>query len=683
MGGIVFSAQESEIVARRRFAPDPLLDIVLQPKPACMASQRHPSGRVNLHHRGFGFVTTEAEASYYIPAELARPLLAGDAIEFMAAPVEPDAASREIKSLVRVRRQSFLMLGEVCRDREGWFLRPDEPCFMRLVLPEQDALQAAKAEVVAVRIPAYDGPPRVRPIEVVLERKLGLRDRPGFSQEYALIRHGFHEAMPAALSAPAILALPLADDRVTDLSHIPFVTIDGESTRDFDDAVYACQTELGWEVRVAVADVSWYVQPGSALDTWAAERCTTVYLPGRVEPMLPELLSTGVCSLTPGEAKRAVVLSMQLDAGGRVLQRQLERAWIHSAARLTYTEVAAFMAGEGARYAGEVEGSLSDMTRLHGVLSGLREQQGKLDFDEPEPILQPQPDGSFQLTWEPRTDAHKLVEELMLLTNRVAAEMLLERYGAGLFRHQPAPEAEDWQTLRTWALTCDHELPEAPAMRALADLSAALADSDVHAAAAHRIRACMRPAKYVVRELGAPGGHFSLSFDWYTHFTSPIRRYADLLVHRLLLATPESRITPERMVDLERQVARCSERSQASRLAERMVWDEIKLQNFTARVPRETLLRARVARITPRGLRVVIQGWQCAAWLPAQALRASGYVFDDRVWVAAAGTRLQEGYSLQVQWVQVLATRPAYPELQVTLAPGAPKRSSDGRESRD
>jgi len=456
---------------------------------------------------------------------------------------------------------------------------------------------------------------------------------------------------------------------------VPFVTIDGESTRDFDDAVFAQRLPTGWQVQVAVADVSWYVQPGSALDAWAAERCTSLYLPGRTEPMLPESLSNDRCSLTPGELKRAVVMSLVLDDAGQVVSTQLSRGLIQSAARLTYTQVAAFLAGKSVRFAQPVEANLAALAAVYALLVKQREEAGRLDFDDPEPVLVPNDDGSWRVSWETRNDAHKLVEEMMLLANRTAAQMLVQRYGAGLFRHQPPPDAQSWGDLRAWAQTADHALPEQPSMRALATLAASVGKGEAYAAAALRIRSAMQPAKYVVQGEETPGGHFSLSVNWYTHFTSPIRRYADLLVHRLLLAPEGCELGEADLAALSAQVALCSERSHAARLAERMVWDRLKLNGFVAETPQSTVVRARVVRATRHGLRVVLQGWQCSAWLSSAELHRERYEWRDDAWVRTAWVEtprvLTEGSTVMVNWREVSLERPAYPELHVALAPEA------------
>lgn len=665
---------------RRRFEACPVMDALLtslrvRPEaPPPVVSEPVPGpcldGRINLHPRGFGFATVEGGDAYYLPPDMARSLLPGDRILFRPQPAKKtDAEGLEVQRVLEVQRSGGLFLGEVGRDGEGAFLQADEPCFLRLAVPAA-GLPAEAGVVVAVRVPAYCGVPSDATIPVTLDRVLGLREAPGFVQSYALVKHGFAAAMPSSAirEAEAHVATGEVGANVLDLTHVPFVTIDGESTRDFDDALFAEPRGAGWRVAVAIADVSWYVRPGSMLDQWAAQCCTTVYLPGRTTPMLPEALSTGLCSLTPGAERRALVLWLDISAVGEVRQAEVTRAMIRSAARLAYRQVADFMAGGPQRFAGEVEASLQMLTQIYRLLSAARDARGRLDFDEPEPTLVERPDGTWAIDWEARTDAHKLVEEFMLLANRQVAETLVRRYGVSLVRHQPPPEADDWQTLRAWAQARDHELPETPDMKALAALMQAQDDGDAYAAASHRIRTAMQPARYAVKAAEASAGHFSLSFDWYTHFTSPIRRYADLLVHRLLLATESE--APEILSSLEARVARCSDRAYAARLAERGVWDALKQQSFLAEVPTTQILRARIARSTLRGLRVVIHGWQCAAWLPAAALRSAGYRFEDFQWRRPCDDRLavlQEGYSVPVSWTRVVRERPAYPELQVKL----------------
>lgn len=663
---------------RRRIKADPVMDALLGSISLNTALEGGApeneivlQGKVSLNHRGFAFVTIESGESYFVHAGNARPLLTGDIVDF--TPVESALAggNMEARSILRVVRAESMLLCEYRNTFEGPALVADEPCFIPLQLSGE---KPALGEVVAVRIPAYEGQPVSTPMTVSVLHNLGKRTRENFDLDYAMLRYGFHETMPAHIAEEAQAGSGIGRetaDAWTEYAGVPFVTIDGESTRDFDDALFAKKRpEGGWEVLVAVSDVSWYVQPGTELDEWARQRCTSLYLPGRTEPMLPECLSTDRCSLTPGELKRAVVMELILDAEGNVVSHQIRRSLIQSAARLTYNQVAAFMAGKAIRFAQPVEANLWALADVYAVLSSQREKAGRLEFEDPEPTLVPNGEGGWKLTWETRNDAHKVVEEMMLLANRMAAATLVQRYGAGLFRHQPPPDAEAWSNLRVWAQRADQELPDAPCMRSLASLAASLPSGDAQAAAALRIRSAMQPAKYVVND-GVESGHFSLSVNWYTHFTSPIRRYADLLVHRLLLAPEGTTLSDEEWDALSAKVAHCSERAHAARMAERLVWDRLKLKSFLDETPKNAPVRARIVRSAPRGLRLVIQGWQCSAWLASEALRAKGYSWTDDGWTSPVSAEhertLTEGYSVTVCWKHLSTTRPAYPELLVEL----------------
>lgn len=626
------------------------------------------TGTVSLNPRGFGFVTGEDGDGYFVRANLARFLLTGDTVRFIPLE-EGQGDSREVRVLVSVSRAAGRLLCEVHQVADILHLVSDEPCFLPLQFDSVGDVAFVPGDVVAVRVEAYEGVPVARPLNVAIERNLGPRARPGFDLDYALVRYNFDTAMPDGLVAPRAPAT--SQEEWQGASDIPFVTIDGESTRDFDDAVFGrALPDGGWAVQVAIADVSWYVEQGSALDTWSAERCTSLYLPGRTLPMLPESLSTDLCSLVPGQSRRAVVMTLELDAAGNVRSSKLERTLIESAARLTYTQVAGYMAGNpDIRFARSVENSLQILTDVYRVLSERRAQAGRLEFDEPEPTMVQAEDGTWSLRWESRNDAHKLVEELMLLANRTAASMMMQRYGAGLFRFQPAPDAAAWGELQDWARSRAHVMPDVPSLRAMADLVAAQPNSEAQIAASLKIRSAMRPARYVVQGRHEQGGHFSLSVDWYTHFTSPIRRYADLLVHRLLLA-PDGHQLSQNWDVLSAHVAHCSERAQAARQAERMVWDRLKLQGFMSANSVDDVVQARVVRTNQRGLRVVLSGWQCSAWLPSADLRANGYQWVDDVWTAPESGQpraLHEGVQVPVTWTSLSLTRPAYPELQVQL----------------
>lgn len=649
---------------------DDLLRGLLTRTPAAPRKVRSKvlTGQITIHARGFGFVPGTDGESYYVPASLARFLLTGDRISFTAGMA---AGGHEVRAVEGVSRLPGRLLCEVHASGSEVQLVPDEACGLPLVLNGPLPAEVAVGDVISVRYGAYEGGLTSGSLNVTFERSLGSRSRVDFELDYALMRYGFDAPMPVF-----DLEGLEPDGRQDALLEawqrsqpVPFVTIDSEHTRDIDDAVHAQPREGGgWRVQVAIADVAWYVSEGSALDRWAAERVTSLYLPGRTMPMLPEGLSCERCSLLPGQVRRAVLMTLELSPQGEVLSSAISRELMESVERLTYRQVASFLAGDpGVRFAGQVEQNLQALADVYQVLSARRQHAGKLDFDEPEPTMVQDEQGRWVLSWERRTEAHKLIEELMLLANRTAADLLVQRYGAGLFRHQPAPKADQWALLQSWARDREHDLPEQPNLRAMADLVAAQPSVEMQMAASLKIRSLMQPARYAVQHQHEGGGHFSLSVAWYTHFTSPIRRYADLLVHRLLLAPPEFTPSREDWDRLAQQVAYCSERSHAARLAERLVWDRLKLQAFLAATTREDSVTARVIRSSSQGLRLVVSGWQCSAWLPAAELRSQGYQWVESYWVSSETAQrvLHEGVALQVSWTLLALDRPAYPELRV------------------
>lgn len=581
------------------------------------------TGTVSAHPRGFGFVTTVEGEKYFVPPPDMRGVIPGDTVEFRVQPGSRPESEQAVVLRVLARPDTVWQGTLVPHDGHTVLrLDSDQTCFATLDLP--DVIAGVPDVVVSVRVPAFEGAPR-RPsnrVKARLERVLGTRGQEGFLQEYALARHDFPVAFTEAALAEARSVSQEPVDRVLlaggreDLRSVPVVTIDGESTKDFDDAVFAQELDDGWAVLVAIADVSHYVRPGGALEREALARATSVYLPGRVVPMLPDTLSTGACSLLPGADRLAVVVRMKVDRCGGMTDIEVSRAVVRSAQRLTYSEVQAWSQGEY-EVLPEVQAPLMALWALYKTLSATRAEQGRLEIETPEPKLLPREDGTFDLAWTDRTEAHKLVEELMLLTNRAVASKLGQ--GQGVFRHQPLPEPERWELVREFALRQGYSLPEAPSLSALAEMVQAL-DGDSAFKAELHARNSMSPAVYS----DAHSGHFSLNVPAYTHFTSPIRRFPDLMVHRLLLG---------QLVQSAGQLAKltehCSARSRAARLCERMVWDSIKkVSLWSEQTAAPKPMAGYLVHQSRNGVRAVVSAWQTAVFVPAKALQSASYHFD-------------------------------------------------------
>jgi ribonuclease R len=377
------------------------------------------------------------------------------------------------------------------------------------------------------------GAPRAR----ILER-LGPASNPGAISLLAIAAYDIPTEFPAAAIAEAEAALPVSPSGRADLRDLPLVTIDGSDARDFDDAVWAePENTGGWHLVVAIADVAWYIHPGSALDREAERRGNSVYFPDRVVPMLPEALSNELCSLKPNVDRACLAVHLWIDAAGRKRRHRFERAVMRSAARLTYEEVQA--AREGRIGCGVLPPE--SLASLYGAFAALAEARAKrgaleLDIAEDRVVLDAEKRPAA-IVRAVRLDSHRLIEEFMILANVAAAEELEARQQPCMYRVHDAPDPEKVEALRVFlqetgipglALAKGQALkPELfnRVLRRGAGTPEAPLVNDL-------VLRCQAQAAYSPNNIG----HFGLALRRYAHFTSPIRRYADLLVHRALIA---------------------------------------------------------------------------------------------------------------------------------------------------
>src|SRR5260221_332925 len=314
-----------------------------------------------------------------------------------------------------------------------------------------------------------------------------------------------------------------------DLRHLPFVTIDGETARDFDDAVHAVRDGKGFRLRVAIADVSHYVRPGDALDEDARERGTSVYFPRRVIPMLPEKLSNGLCSLNPNVDRLAMVCDMAIAADGKVTRYEFYAAVFRSKARLTYTAVWEMLSKEKANQ------ELNCLFEVYKALSQERKRRGAIDFETVETRMVFDDKGKIlRIVPEPRNEAHRLIEECMLAANVCAGNFLSERKHPVLYRVHDVPAPEKVTALRDFLAELGLALPggEKPAPGDYAQILEKIKTRPDFLLLQTILLRSLKQAVYTPENVG----HFGLAFDAYVHFTSPIRRYPDLLVHRAIKA---------------------------------------------------------------------------------------------------------------------------------------------------
>jgi ribonuclease R len=355
------------------------------------------------------------------------------------------------------------------------------------------------------------------------------------------------------------------------------VTIDGEDARDFDDAVHIARTSSGYRLVVAIADVAHYVRPGGPLDREALRRATSVYFPGTVLPMLPERLSNGICSLNPDVDRLCMVCDLALDEDGKPLQADIYEGVMRSHARLTYTRVAEALAGEPDP---QIRPLLEDLKVGHELakkLTGQRRARGSIDFDLPEAKIVLDDQGRVaEIVKRPRNDAHRLIEEFMLAANEGVARFFDVRGLPTVYRIHDQPDREKLEAFAALARSHGFELPGGDELtpRVLNEFLKAVEGKPAQKALNSLLLRAMMQAQYSPDNIG----HFGLAAPMYLHFTSPIRRYPDLMVHRLLKEHWARGGRPLRDHEREEQeaylagiAAQCSERERAAMKAERDV----------------------------------------------------------------------------------------------------------------
>ncbi|NJN53128.1 MAG: ribonuclease R [Gammaproteobacteria bacterium] len=424
-----------------------------------------------------------------------------------------------------------LVIGRLISERRGSYVLAEGRGFRgRVYLAPAGNLDAADGDTVGVRVVGEESYGLIaRIVEVVVER-----DDLNAASTTLLRANRVPTVWPPAVAAE-VTQLP---GEVTgspsksrkDVRDIPLVTIDGEDARDFDDAVFCeARSRGGWRLVVAIADVAHYVKPGSALDIEARERGNSVYLPDRVVPMLPEELSNDLCSLRPDGPRLCMVCDMQLSASGRVTGFDFYAGVMHSKRRLTYTEVARFLDGEAAEIDGVIAKSLRAIHALYETLKTERDARGGLDFDGREQKLVLENGLLERIEPVERNDAHRLIEEAMILANVCAAKFLAKHERNFLYRVHEGPTVEKFEDLRSAlahaGLRIGKELPSPLDLKRVLDQ---VADRPDRSLLETLVLRSMQQAQYSPKNVG----HFGLALKQYAHFTSPIRRYADLLVHR-------------------------------------------------------------------------------------------------------------------------------------------------------
>ncbi|MBC5766678.1 ribonuclease R [Ramlibacter albus] len=505
-------------------------------------------GVIQGHRDGHGYVVRDdGEPDIYLPPNEMRAVLHRDRVK--ARVVRYDRKGRAEGRVVEiVERPPQPIIGRLLHESGVWLVAPEDKRYGQDVLIPKGATGLAKAgQVVVVELtepPSLYGQPVGRVKEV-----LGEIDDPGMEIEIAVRKYGVpHEFSDACIALARGLpdkVRPQDKKHRVDLTDVPLVTIDGEDARDFDDAVYCEPAKIGrgkggngWRLLVAIADVSNYVGTGNAIDVDAYDRATSVYFPRRVIPMLPEKLSNGLCSLNPEVDRLCMVCDMLITGSGDIHAYQFYPAVMYSHARFTYTEVAAILGntrGPEANRRKELVPHLLNLHDVYGALLKARNARGAVDFETTETQIICDDSGRIeQIVPRVRNDAHKLIEESMLAANVCAADFIQQSGHPGLYRVHEGPTPEKKEILRQYlkAMGVGMTISEDPKPAEFQRIAEATKDRPDAQQIHTMLLRSMQQAIYTPIN----SGHFGLAYEAYTHFTSPIRRYPDLLVHRVIKA---------------------------------------------------------------------------------------------------------------------------------------------------
>jgi ribonuclease R len=501
-------------------------------------------GRVSGHPDGFGFLVTEdSTPDLLLTSREMRRVFHGDLV--LARIAGYDHKGRPEGLVVRVVERALQSLvGRYYEDNGQAYVAPDNPRITQEILVKGGELVPTDGQFVTVQIVEYPTHRSVATGKVI--EVLGDYLAPGMEIDVAIRNFDIPHLWPQEVEQEAAQINPEVreEDKAgrVDLRALPLVTIDGEDARDFDDAVYCEKRRGGYRLIVAIADVSHYVRPGTALDAEALKRGNSVYFPQQVVPMLPEVLSNGLCSLNPNVDRLCMVCDMNISQAGRITGYTFYEGVMHSQARLTYTKVSTMLEEPESQHAQqlykEYAVAVEPVQRLHElfkILRGSREKRGALDFESNETRIIFGKDRKIdKIVPVVRNQAHMLIEECMLAANVCAADFVAKHELPALYRNHEGPRDEKLSKLRNYLGALGIPFTAGPKPKP-ADFQAVLEKiherPDSHIIQTMLLRS-LTQAVYSPNNLG----HFGLAYEAYAHFTSPIRRYPDLLLHRVIRA---------------------------------------------------------------------------------------------------------------------------------------------------
>lgn len=502
---------------------------------------------VYINSKGLGIAQVDGQDDLLLPERELRLVFNGDRVKVRQTSVDRKGKPWGFISEVTQRRVKQIIGKVSCYDNE-YFVQPSMPNAHQPITLEKELIEHAQIKLGdSIRVAIDDYPTREELATGHIVQSMADKSDTEIIIPQTILEFGLPYEFPEdVLKQAASYKEPGEKDREgrVDLRDLALVTIDGEDARDFDDAVYAEKRPGGgYRVVVAIADVSHYVKLDSALDQEAVERGTSVYFPHFVLPMLPEALSNGLCSLNPHVDRLCMVCDLKVSRAGRVTDYEFYPAVMHSKARLTYNQVAKYFQGDSEVIPADraVQKSLNTLFQLYQVLTTLRSQRHALEFETIETYMTfDQLGGIDEILPRNRNDAHKLIEECMLLANVAAADYALKNEIPILYRVHEPPEFSRIQKVRDFVKLLGLNFPEQPTQ---ADYQAVIdATKDrIDAPSIHAVLLrSMMQAYYGAKN----SGHYGLAYEAYTHFTSPIRRYPDLLLHRAIKAQLQQKTYP-------------------------------------------------------------------------------------------------------------------------------------------
>lgn len=625
-------------------------------------------GTVQAHPEGFGFfIPDDGTSDMLLSAKAMQTVMHGDIV--LAYQTGVDKRGRlEGKIHEILEHVNHTVVGRFFIEQGVGFVLPDNKRLTQdILVPMECANSARHGQMVMVEIIAF--PTKYNQAIGKVVYIIGDHMAPGLEIDVAMLAY----SIPAQWSQDVLDEVARIPQKVipeqlngrTDLRHLPFVTIDGEDAKDFDDAVYCCQTPTGaYRLYVAIADVSYYVKQDSALDKEASVRGNSIYFPGRVIPMLPEALSNGICSLNPNVDRLCIVAEMYISSQGKITRSKFYRAVFCSTARLTYTEVAKWMnmqcnANQSTmknnnKFA-KCAANLMALTEVFNVLLQARQERGAISFETTETRIEFDAKRKIKrIIPVIRNDAYRLIEECMLAANMATARFLTRAKIPALYRVHAAPDADKIQALRLFLGELGLRLGGSKKPQPK-DFQKTMYDignrPERHVIEAIMLRS-LKQAQYVQKNTG----HFGLAYSMYTHFTSPIRRYPDLLIHRALCHLIDNKQIVDFTYttdDMSKLGQHCSDTERRADEATRQVIAWLKCEYMQGKLGQ--VYPGTISAVTGFGIFVELNNIYVEGLVHITSLRNDYYTFD-AIKHRLTGTRTGQMYRLGDE-VSVLVAR--------------------------